>query len=126
MKNLVLTMAFGIMLLSAGCKKETTVETTVTSEDGKTVTTTTTTETDYDLRLQKAEADYQAAENDVKAAHEKGDTKAEQIAQDAADKAKEAWEATKAEVRLGAEKTKEALKEVKEGYNETLEKAKTD
>ena len=53
----------------------------------------------------------------VEVAHEKGDTEAERIARQAADKAKEAWEVTKCEV-------KEAGQDVKEGYNETLEKAK--
>ena len=129
MKKAFLTIAvFGVFALTS-CKKETVVEqTTTVSADGTTVTTTKTT-TDYDvMRLKKAEDDYKAAENDVVVAREKGDTEAERVAQAAADRARKAWEITKREVKEGAEKTNDALKEagddVKEGYNNTLEKAK--
>ncbi|HEX8270983.1 MAG TPA: hypothetical protein VF581_13910 [Flavobacterium sp.] len=131
MKNLILTLAIGGMLTLTSCKKETVVEqTTTVNPDGSTVTTTKTT-TDYDVkRLRKAEADYTAAENDVIVAREKGDTNAERIAREAADRAKTAWEKTKEEVRKGAAKTKEATKEagqdIKDGYNNALEKAKTE
>jgi len=129
MKTLFLAIAVGAIVIFSSCKKETVVEqTTVTNADGSTTTTTRTT-TDYDvMRLKKAEDDYRAAEKDVEVAREKGDTEAERIARKAADKAKEAWEVTKREVKEGAQKTNAALKEagqdVKEGYNNTLEKAK--
>ena len=125
-----MTAAVCLMLLTS-CKKETVVEqTTSVNPDGSTTTTTRTT-TDYDLkRLKKAENDYKNAERDVVIARESGDTKAEQVAQEAADKAKEAWEVTKRELREGAQKTKEAFQEAKadtkEGYNNAVEKAKAE
>lgn len=118
-KILVFAILSGFFCITS-CKKETVVEQTTTVNDDGTTTTTTKTTTDYDLmRLKKAEDNYVAAENDVKTAHEKGDTKAEEIAREASAKAKEAWEVTKREVR-------EAGQDVKEGYNKTLEKAKAD
>lgn len=116
MKNII--TAFTCLLLLSSCKQETVTEQkTVINPDGSSVTTTKTT-TEYDLRkLEKAEDDYVKAENEVVVAREKGDTKAEKIARDAADKAKEAWEVTKREA-------KEAGQDLKEGYNKTLEKAK--
>ena len=110
--------AFLCLFVLTSCKQETVTEQkTVINPDGSSTTITKTT-TEYDIRkLKKAEDDYVKAENDVVVAREKGDTKAEKIARDAADKAKEAWEVTKREV-------KEAGQDVKEGYNKTLENAK--
>ena len=131
MKTLSITMTACMMLMFASCKKETVVEqTTTTNADGSTTTTTKTT-TDYDLmRLRKAETDYNNAEQEVVLARERGDTKGEEIARRAADKAKEAWEVTKREVKKGADKTKEAFQDVKEetkeGYNNAVEKAKAE
>ena len=128
MKNLSLIIAICFALFVTSCKKETVVEETVSVQpDGSTVTTTKTT-TDYDMMVKQAESDYQAAEHDVIVARERGDTKAETIAQNAAAKAKTAWENVKADFNKGKEKTKDALQELKEdtkeGYNKTLEKAK--
>lgn len=120
MKKLLVLAIFGAFFCTTSCKKETVVEQTTTVNDDGSTTTTTKTTTDYDvMRLKKAEDDYNAAENDVRVAREKGDTKAEKIARDASAKAKEAWEVTKREVR-------EAGQDVKNGYNKTLEKAKAD
>ena len=114
MKKIILSIGFAVLLLS--CRKETTVEqTTTVNSDGSTVTTTKTT-TDYDLKLRKAEEaelEYRKADSAVIVAREKGDTKAERIAQEAADKAKEAWEATKRELKEAGAKTKEALDDAK-------------
>ena len=119
MKRLILLAVCG--MLFASCKKETvTTETTIVEADGTTTTTKTVT-TDYDIRLQKAEADYRDAEKDVIIAREKGDTKAERAAQTAAEKAKQAWEATKAELREGAAKTKEVLKDAKKEIDSTFD-----
>lgn len=117
--KLILTACLCLFLLTS-CKQETVTEqTTVVNPDGSSTTTTKTT-TDYNIsRLKKAEDNYVNAEKEVVVAREKGDTKAEKIARDAADKAKEAWEVTKREI-------KEAGENVKEGYNKTLEKAKTE
>ena len=120
MKRFIILAAFAGFLATTSCKKETVVEETTTINSDGSSTTTTKTTTDYDvLRLKRAEDDYLAAEKNVEVAREKGDTKAEQIARDAADRAKEAWEVTKREV-------KEAGQDVKEGYNNTLEKAKAE
>lgn len=131
MKKITLALALLLALGFTACKKETVVEETTTVHSDGTTTTTTTTTTDYDLkRLKAAEDEYYEAEREVAAAKERGDTKAERIAQDAADKAKAAWEVTKREVREAGVKTEEALKEagrdVKEGYNNALENAKAD
>lgn len=116
MKRITLLLAVCGMLLTS-CKKETVVEqTTTVNADGSTVTTTRTT-TDYDMKLKKAEADYNDAERNLKVARESGDTKAERVAQEAADKAKIAWEKTK-------ETLKEAGDDTKDAYNRTLERAK--
>jgi NDP-sugar pyrophosphorylase family protein len=128
MKRLVMSFGIAFALLT-GCKKETvTTETTEqVSPDGTTVTTTTTTttDTDYDFRLKKAEEDYNAAEADVKAAQERGDTKAEEVARKAADKAKDAWEVTKREVRQGLEKTGDAIKEAGSDIKNSVRKKDT-
>ena len=107
MKKTVFTLALFGMIVTASCTKTVKVNTTETTEDGKTVTTTTT-ETDYDMRVRKAEDDYNVAEGEVKAARERGDTKAERIAQDAADKAKSAWEVTKS-IRKTGDKIEDRL-----------------
>ena len=116
MRKFLVAFAIGSLLLGS-CKKETTVESTTTvNTDGSTTTVTKTT-TDFDMKLKKAEDDYNNAEKEVVIAREKGDTNAERVARKAADRAKEAWEVTKREI-------KEAGQDVKEGYNETIEKAK--
>ncbi len=118
MKSILTT--FALLLLLSSCKQETvTTQETVVNPDGSSTTTTVTT-TEYDVRrLKTAEENYVNAEKEVVIARENGDTNAEKIARDAADKAKEAWEVTKREL-------KEAGQDVKEGYNKTLEKAKTE
>jgi uncharacterized cupredoxin-like copper-binding protein len=131
MRKIIIALSICSVVTFSACKKETvTEERTVVNPDGSTVKTTTTT-TDYNLmRLKAAEDNYKKAKEDVEAARATGDTKAERIAQDAADKAKEAWEITKREVKEGADKTGNALKkagqDVKEGYNNALEKAKAE
>jgi hypothetical protein len=127
MKRSILSIAIVVLLLSS-CKKETvTTETTTIEADG-TTTTTTTTSTDYDIRLRKAEDDYHNAEENVRVARERGDTKAEAAAREVADDAKDAWEKLKSGVKEGAQDTKEALDRAgdtaKVKYNEALEKAK--
>lgn len=118
MKPILITVAFALCLIA--CKQETvTKQETIVNPDGSSTTTTVTT-TEYDIhRLKKAEDTYINAEKEVVIAKERGDTKAEKIARETADKAKEAWEVTKREL-------KEAGQDVKEGYNKTLEKAKAE
>lgn len=116
----IILTAITLLLVLSSCKQETvTTQETIVKPDGSSVTTTTTT-TEYNVqRLKKAEDNYVRAEKEVVIARESGDTKAEQVARDAANKAKEAWEVTKREL-------KEAGQDVKEGYNKTLEKAKSE
>ena len=120
MRKTVFTLALFGLLVTASCTKTVKVNTTETIEDGKTVTTITT-ETDYDMRVRKAEDDYNVAEGEVRAARDRGDTKAERIAQDAADKAKSAWEATKSELQEAGAKTKEAIRKTGKRIEDRLD-----
>ena len=138
MKKLTLSVAICGMLLATSCKKEETV--TETSPDGVTTVTTTTTENTVDLELsEKAKADLDAAEVKLAEAKAKGDKESERLAQVAVNNAKSAWEATKQgistagkKINTEASEANENLKEsaakakadLKEGYNNTLEKAK--
>ena len=116
MKKLTLTIVlFGMLLTS--CKKEETV--TTTTDDGKVTVTTTTTKSNLDLDIaEKAKVDLENAEKNLAEATTKGDKEGQKLAQIAVDKAKTAWEATKE----GAKNTRE---EIKEDYNNALEKAKS-
>jgi hypothetical protein len=117
---------FGLVFVSLySCKREVTVEQVTTVQDDGTTVTTTKTTTDYDFRLRKAEDDYNRAETEASLAREHGDTQAERAARETAAKAKEVWEATKAEIRDGASKGKEALNNTKESLNKHVQSKDT-
>ncbi|MFT3793587.1 hypothetical protein [Flavobacterium sp.] len=127
-KNVALAF-FGALALTA-CKKET-VETTTTDQvDGDTVVTTTTTTETHGIAVESdsLKAKWEKAKQDVKDAVAKGDKKAQEAAQKTADEAEAAWNKVKTNVKEDAAATKEKLNEakedLKENYNEALEKAK--
>ena len=117
-------------LALASCKKETVETTSTDMVDGDTtvVTTTTTTTDGINVETDSVKARWERAKEDVKAAVAKGDKKAQDAAQKTADEAEASWNKLKANVKEDADATKakldEAKKDVKEGYNETLEKEK--
>lgn len=126
MKNLTLALAVFAGMALSSCKKEVVTEQTTTVNADGTTTTTTKTTTDYDLmRLRKAEDDYRKAENDVIVARKKGDTKAEKVAQETADKAKEAWEATKNELKKAGANIKDATHDARQDIKESFKKKDT-
>lgn len=119
----------GALALTA-CKKET-VETTSTDvvDGDTTVVTTTTTETNgINVETDSAKARWERAKQDVKDAIARGDKKAQEAAQKTADEAEASWNKLKANVKQDSEATKaklnEAKEDLKENYNEALEKAK--
>jgi len=138
MRKTIFTVAICGMLFATSCKKEETVVTT--ADDGSVTTTETTTTQNVDLELsENAKARLDSAEVKLAEAKAKGDKEAERVAQITVDKAKSAWEATKAGLKNTSEKIKEeaqeanakmkassekAKEDAKEGYNEALEKAK--
>lgn len=134
MKTTIKTFALAFLgtLALASCKKETVETTTTDMVDGDTtMTTTTRTTTDgigVDVETDSVKARWERAKEDVKAAVAKGDKKAQEAAQKTADEAESAWNRLKANVKDDADATKarldEAKEDLKQGYNETLEKAK--
>ena len=122
--KITLTLAAVALMFATACKKEVS-ETTTMDGDTTTVSTTEVTtpalpdSTDWAEAKAKAKADYEAAEAKVKEAVAKGDKKAEEAAKKLRDDAKSTWD----KIEAG---TKEAGQDLKEGYNEALEKAKID
>lgn len=127
-------LAFVLMgaLAMTACKKETVETTSTDMVDGDTVVTTTTrTETNginINIETDSAKARWERAKQDVKDAVARGDKKAEAAAQKTADEAESAWNRLKNNVREDTDATRakldEAKQDLKEDYNEALEKAK--
>jgi len=125
-----LAFAFMGALAMTACKKETVETTSTDMVDGDTVVTTTTrTETNgINIETDSAKARWERAKQDVKDAVARGDKKAEAAAQKTADEAESAWNRLKNNVREDTDATRakidEAKQDLKEDYNEALEKAK--
>lgn len=150
MKKNILLVVFSAGLLSVtACKKETTITKDTTDTDTTMVIEESIKPNDaLQEQLDRAEANYEKAEADVKAAAERGDKKAEEAAIKVRDEAKTAWENVKSGVNKAAddvkgginkaadkveegaekagEKAKEVGKDIEDGYNKTLDKMKTD
>lgn len=126
-----LTIAFLGAIAFASCKKETVETTNTDMVDGDTIVTTTTTTTTTNgmaVETDSAKVRWERAKQDVKDAIAKGDKKAQDAAQKTADEAETSWNKLKANVKEDADATKakmdQAGENMKEKYNETLEKAK--
>lgn len=124
-------MAFCAALALASCKKETVETTNTDMVDGDTIVTTTTTTTTTNgmaVETDSAKVRWERAKQDVKDAIARGDKKAQDAAQKTADDAEASWNKLKANVKEDADATKAKMDEagdnMKEKYNETLEKAK--
>src|SRR5690554_3678547 len=108
-KNILLIVLSAGLLSVTACKKETTVTTETTDRDTTMIIEESLRPNDaLQEQLDQAEANYEKAEADVKAAAERGDKKAEEAA---------------IKVR---EEAKEVGKDIEDGYNKTLDKMKTD
>src|SRR5690554_1592954 len=137
-KNILLIVLSAGLLSVTACKKETTVTTETTDRDTTMVIEESLRPNDaLQEQLDQAEANYEKAEADVKAAAERGDKKAEEAAIKVRDEAKTAWENVKSGVNKAAdnveesaekvsEKAKKVGKDIEDGYNKTLDKMKTD
>ena len=126
-----LAVAFCAALALASCKKETVETTNTDMVDGDTIVTTTTTTTTTNgmaVETDSAKVRWERAKQDVKDAIARGDKKAQDAAEKTADDAETSWNKLKANVKEDADATKAKMDEagdnMKEKYNETLEKAK--
>ncbi len=135
MKNLTLIASSIVFLSTISCKKE---EKTIVTDQNRDTLAVVTTETST-LTDAEAKAKIDKAQSDLNSATQRGDKQAEIAAQKALDDANLAWQNTKASInrtsqnikndmdsaRLRAKQsTENAKKDLKDSYNETLEKMK--
>ncbi len=110
-------MAIIALIFATSCKKETTIS---TGTDGEIV---------IEEKIVAAESsDFEIAYNDALAkleeAKKSGDTKAQEVAQEAVDKAKSAWETAKQNAKEIATDVKESAKETGDKVENATEEAK--